>query len=92
MGLQNFDIEGDNVGVINALEGEWDTPWEINCIIRDTELDLHRCNVVRFDHCFRETNSVADLLAKMGTRCVVREDWCQNFPQSLTNLCIRDLT
>lgn len=91
LGLNDLQIEGDNICVINALKREWTTPWEISKIILDSLEDLRHCNTVQIKHCFREANMAADFLAKRGVTISSREDWGLNFPTSLSIVCSRDL-
>lgn len=87
IGLKNLRIEGDNISVINTLKQEWITLWEINNIIKDTTKDLELGNVVQ----------ITPILGKLiwwrifWQKCLSREDWCNDFPPSLTNFCLRDL-
>lgn len=74
LGLNNLEIESDNICIVRALKKEWTTPCEISSIILDTLEDLQRCKVVQIRHCFRKVNMVAVSLAKSGTLYNARED------------------
>ncbi|XP_010676027.1 uncharacterized protein LOC104891937 [Beta vulgaris subsp. vulgaris] len=64
--ISNLIIEGDNLAVINAIRKIWKIPWEINNIVLDIRANLPLFGSFQVQHCFREANKVADLLANRG--------------------------
>ena len=66
LNLSLIEIEGDNLCLINVLNGIWSCPWEINMIVNDILFDFRFFAGVRCAHVFRELNQVADRLAKIG--------------------------
>ena len=66
LNIQNLIIEGDNLGVINALKGDWNSPWKEDMLIADSRLNLRGFRMVSIRHVFRELNCVAGRLAVLG--------------------------
>ncbi len=64
--IERIIIEGDNLGVINALKGDWNSPWEEELLIADPRLDLRNFRTISIRHVFREVNCVADRVAFLG--------------------------
>ena len=65
-GYNNIFIEGDNLTVIKAVNGEGQTPWRISNIIRDVQGSLLQSTHTKCKHIFREANMAADWLANFG--------------------------
>ena len=65
-GHNPIDVEGDNLVVIQALNGSGHVPWQISNIIRDIQHLLHDGIQITFTHVFREANMAADWLSKFG--------------------------
>ena len=61
-----LSIEGDNLIVIQALQGECQVPWQIAHIIVDVKAFLHQGVQYSIQHIFREANMAADWLFKFG--------------------------
>ena len=61
-----IDVEGDNLVVIQALNGKGHIPWQISNIIRDIQQLLHEDIQITFTHIFREANMATDWLFKFG--------------------------
>jgi len=59
-GYAAIDVEGDNLVVIQALNGEGCIPWQILNIIRDIQQLIQGDIQVTFTHVFREANMTAD--------------------------------
>lgn len=66
LGFSHLEIEGDNLSVINVVNGVWSCPWKIEIIGADIMMDLLHFSSVRIQHIFREINSVADRLSKLA--------------------------
>ena len=66
LNLSIVEIEGDNLCLINVLNGIWLCPWKINLFISDIFSDLIGYVDFRFVHVFREVNQAADRIAKLG--------------------------
>ncbi|XP_056691662.1 uncharacterized protein [Spinacia oleracea] len=66
LGLQNLQIEGDNLLVINALKGIWNVPWKLQNIFQDIKTLLHSLHNVHIQHVFRDANRGADWIANVG--------------------------
>lgn len=66
MGFRILFIEGDNICVIQALEGEIPNPWSVDFIIRDTRSFLSNCCIVNINHIYREGNRAANWIANEG--------------------------
>jgi len=75
-GYTEIAIEGDNLIVIQALNGEGHIPWQILNIIKDIQLLIQQDVQVSFTHIFREAKMAADWLSKFG--------------HSITHTCITD--
>ena len=63
LGFKKLIVEGDNLAVINAINGIWQTPWTIKDIIEDIRDQLLNFDLIKISHCYREGNKVADFLA-----------------------------
>ena len=74
MGIQKIIIEGDNLAVINAINGKWKTPWRIKDDIEEIKEVLKKFSFYKFSHCYREGNKAADFLAS-------------KFNDSITSIC-----
>ena len=66
LNLSVVEIEGDNLCLMNVINGIWCCPWSINVLVSDIYVDLISCPFFRFSHIFREINQVADRIAKLG--------------------------
>lgn len=66
LNLSLFEIESDNLCLVNVLNGIWHCPWDINSIVTDLIFDLSVFPMVRFRHIFREANHDAGRMAKLG--------------------------
>ncbi len=63
LGLKKIIAEGDNLTIINVLNGLWMIPWSIKDTIEDIKEELKNFEYYKLDHCFREGNRAADFLA-----------------------------
>ena len=63
MGIQKIILEGDNLTVINAINGTWKTPWRIKDTIEEIKEMLKKFTFYKTSHCYREGNRAADFLA-----------------------------
>lgn len=59
-------IEGDNLLVINVINGTWDAPWHIQMVIRNIQLLLQRFPSYQIAHVFREVNRATEWVANVG--------------------------
>ena len=74
LNLSLVEIEGDNLCLINVLNGIWSCPWDINLLVCDILSDLSFGAFFRCNHVFRKVNQVADRVAKLAFRMDVA-DW-----------------
>lgn len=58
-------IETDYLLLKKILEGEWETPWQINTIIEDTKEFMNYCDT-EVHHIYRESNKLADYMANLA--------------------------
>ncbi|KAL8128975.1 LOW QUALITY PROTEIN: hypothetical protein V2J09_018130 [Rumex salicifolius] len=63
--LDQIMIESDNLTMVNAINGIWKCPWDIEIIISDILLLLTDFRTVQVSHIFREANAATDLLVKL---------------------------
>ena len=63
-GYKRLHIEGDNLIVIEALQGKSATPWQIKYIIQVIHSMLKQVDHVVINHIYREANMAADWLSK----------------------------
>ena len=75
LNLSVVEIEGDNLCLINILNGIWCCPWDINILVCDLFSDLSQGFFFKCSHVFREINHVADRVAKLGFRHFVDCAW-----------------
>ena len=61
-----MDIKGDNMIIIQALQGKTETPWQICNVIRDIQVLLGHEGNVSIHHIYREANMAVDWLSKFG--------------------------
>jgi len=59
-GFTNIHIEGDNKVLIQAVQGQIQTPWEIHVLVQDIHYYFQSCSHVLVKHTFREGNRAAD--------------------------------
>lgn len=59
-------MEGDSSIVINVVRGIGGGHWEIDLIIKDVKALLACFQEVLIGHVFREANTAADKVAKLG--------------------------
>ena len=64
LGIRKLIIEGDNLAIINTLNGRWKPPWEIQMIIEDIRLLLQHFRICNIYHCYRKGNQAADFISK----------------------------
>jgi len=63
-------VEGDNWIVIQAVQKQIPSLWQIASIIEDIRNMISKCESVSFTHIYREGNLAADWMAKYG--CVLK--------------------
>ncbi|XP_026411123.1 uncharacterized protein LOC113306393 [Papaver somniferum] len=87
MQIENLQLQGDSLNVVNALLGKIGSiKWTNNCFIRDC-LELFKCfNKWEISHVPRTTNSVADILAKDASSSTSVISWESDFPEWLVSL------
>ena len=68
MNISNLWIEGDNLTVLKAIEGQMNYPWEIDIIITDIRMLLAMFDHYQICQVPRKVNSVADFLFKTSHR------------------------
>ena len=56
-------VESDSMNVVRMLKGEMTTQWKCSKWSKMIQKHPSFCSVV-FSHCYRESNAVADFLAK----------------------------
>jgi len=66
-GFRSIEVEGDNQIVIRAIQGRIEPPWRIASLIEDIRNLSRRCEVILFNHTYREGNRAADWIAKYGS-------------------------
>lgn len=66
LNLSMVEIEGDNLCLMNVMQGSWTCPWSIDVLISDIRFDILHYHGLKFTHIFREVNQVADRIAKLG--------------------------
>ncbi|XP_021747143.1 uncharacterized protein LOC110712992 [Chenopodium quinoa] len=64
-GIQYLQIEGDNLLVVNAVNGIWSTPWQIDHIIADIKILFRRFPHWKIRQVYREANRAADWIANV---------------------------
>ncbi|KAH0686985.1 hypothetical protein KY284_017538 [Solanum tuberosum] len=64
--IRNIEMELDSIIVINMIKGVTRPSWRLQNIIDDIQHKMHQKNVT-ISHCYRESNGVADALAKHAT-------------------------
>ncbi len=74
VGIKKIIVEGDNLTIINDVNGLWRLPWSIKDTIEDIRDVLKTFEYYKLDHCFREGNRAADFLAS-------------KFNESITSIC-----
>jgi len=62
-GYRWLQIEGDNLIIIEALQGKSAIPWQINHVIQDVRHLLAQFDQVVIKHIYREANMAVDWLA-----------------------------
>ena len=63
LGMKKIIAEGDNLTIINALNGSWRVPWNIRDTIEDIREELMKFDYYKISHCYREGNKAANFLA-----------------------------
>jgi len=90
-GCRNMEIEGDNMVIIQAIQGRIQVPWQLRNIVIEIKATLDQCAQVMIRHIYREANMAADWLSKFGHsvpvnllfsecaatefRTIIQEDW-----------------
>ena len=87
MGYRKIEIEGDNLNVINCIQGIWKPPWQAEILIGDLLALIQSFEEVRIKHIFREVNTVADALASLGHLSPAA---CVDIPQTIEDLIRND--
>ena len=65
-GYRNLEIEGDNMLIIQAIQGQLQVPWQVRNIVLEIKGILAQCAQVKIRHIYRETVMAADWLSKYG--------------------------
>ena len=92
-GYRNLEIEGDNMLIIQAIQGQVQVPWQVRNIVLEIKGILAQCAQVKIRHIYREANMAADWLSKYGHsvpinlllseceakefRNIIQEDWAR---------------
>ena len=63
LGFRKIIAEGDNLSIVNVINGIWKTPWSIKDITEDIREELKNFDYIKISHCYREGNRAADYLA-----------------------------
>ena len=59
-GYRRLDIEGDNLIVIEAVQGKSVILWQLKYIIQDISIMLNQVDHVVVNHIYRKANMIAD--------------------------------
>ena len=76
---RRLHIEGNNLIVIEALQGKSVSPWQIKYIIQDIHSMLKQVDHVVINHIYREANMAEDWLSKYGhslSGTILATDYC----------------
>ena len=65
-GYQNLEIEGDNMLIVKAIQGQVRVPWQLRNIVFEINVALNQCAQVKIRHIYREANMTANWLSKYG--------------------------
>lgn len=83
MGLRNIVLEMDSKIIVDMIKGTNKPSWKLQQLIEEIQEKLKRIGG-SVQHCYREANSVADILSKLGSihgqTCVLKDH--QNLPKS----------
>lgn len=53
--------------IIQILQGKTNIPWHLQPFIKEVKKMVEQDNTnIKFSHCFREENQVADVMEKLG--------------------------
>ncbi|OIT31135.1 hypothetical protein A4A49_64393, partial [Nicotiana attenuata] len=64
-GYFNIILECDSMLIIHMLQGKTNIPWHLQPIVKQVKKMVEQGNNnIKFSHCFREGNQVADVMAK----------------------------
>jgi len=55
-----LDIEGDNLSIIQAVQGKNIVPWQLQNVMLDIQTWISQCAIVKVKHIYREANMAAD--------------------------------
>ena len=64
-GFRKILVEGDNQIVINAIQKQMHTPWQIAPLLEDIRNMITRCESISFTHIYREGNMACGLDGKI---------------------------
>jgi len=70
VGFRRIEVEGDNQIVLQAVQKQIHTPWQIAPILEDVWNMISSCELISFRHIYREGNMAADWMAKYA--CSIR--------------------
>jgi len=92
-GYRHLEIEGDNMVIIQAIQGHTQVSWQLRTIVMEVKAILAKCAQVKIQHIYRKANMAADWLSKFGhsvlvnsplTECaitefrtIIHEDWVE---------------
>ena len=65
-GYRRLDIEGDNLIVIEIVQGKSAIPWQLKYIIQDIRIMLNQLDHVVVNPIYQEANMAANWLSKYG--------------------------
>ena len=65
-GFHKLYIEGDNLTVIQAVQGKIGVPWKISTILEDVRTWILQMTHVQIHYIFQEANMAVDWLSKFG--------------------------
>ncbi len=80
LGFKKIIAEGDNITIINVLNGKWRVPWSIKDTIEEIREELRNFDYIKISHCYREGNRAANFLASK----------CNYVISSICNPMLRD--
>ncbi|KAL6145612.1 hypothetical protein ACLB2K_056298 [Fragaria x ananassa] len=90
-GFSKIEVEGNSKLVIDAVNGVLTPPWKLLKLIHDIKFLSNSFEFVCFQHVFRETNFVTNVLANLGHMLSNLHCWEECVPSEASSALAFDI-
>ena len=92
LGFQSVILEGDALGLIQALKSQEQNVCPLGLLVEDVKVYLNHFQIMLSSHVKRNSNSVAYCLAKHAISIPSLQVWMEDLPSHIVSFLDSDLT